>query len=146
MVDPAQFVEDNWALIVSAPWAFLAAVMIGIVVGALWSQRRIAILKDRLEAYKERLDGATPSEAAKRFAELERRTMPVPVEELQHLTQDEAATRQIQIWHLVDRHKETNSDGPSDEWINDQLGKLGKRWRAVNKGGHYETYEPARWG
>jgi hypothetical protein len=143
-----------WPLVMQAPWGFatLAAALLvaGWFAARIVFTERIETLKERIEAYKEKLGGASPDEAAQKIAALENRLdslTPVPIEELeQNLKHAEALARQKQIQKLVDRYSETHTGHPPDEWINGQLKTLGLPWRATHKGTHYETYEPARWG
>jgi len=71
----------NWYALVKAP--VLAALMIVAVLGFLGGrvnraeqhdidQQHISFLQDQIGAYKDRLQGATPDEAAKRFSTLEK--------------------------------------------------------------------------
>lgn len=67
-----------WPLVMEAPWAFASCAAIFLIAG--WAAgrfmygQRIDILKERIEAYREKLDGATSSEmkqqALKREANL----------------------------------------------------------------------------
>ena len=40
-MDPVQFVKDNWAVIAAAPWAFLAALLIGVTLGRFLLAERV---------------------------------------------------------------------------------------------------------
>jgi hypothetical protein len=144
----------EWPVISGAPISFAIAVF---VLGTLiwlalrWQySARLAHRDDEIAAYRRKLDGASPDEAAQKIAALEKRldaATPVPIEELQRgLKHAEAVARQNQIRQLVDRYLEMHNDPPPDAWINDELRNLGLSWRAANKGSHYETYEPARRG
>lgn len=141
-------------MISGAPVSFaIAVVLLGTLIwlGLRWQYgSRLAHRDDEIAAYRRKLDGASPDEAAQKIASLEKRLdnlTPVPIEELRHnLKRAEAVARQNQIWQLVDQYLETHTDPPPDEWINSQLERIGTSWRAINKGSHYETYEPARWG
>jgi hypothetical protein len=134
-------------LVTQAPWAFaaLAAVIFfaGWAAGRFMFGERIETLKARLEAYKEKLDGASPDQVARKIAALERRTTIVPYEELQHLPDKEAIDRQVEIRRLVEQYEEAHAEPPSEDWINNQLAAQGRRWRArYMDGEYYLTYEP----
>jgi hypothetical protein len=144
----------EWPVISGAPISFaIAVVVLGMLIwlALRWQYgARLSHRDDEIAAYRRKLDGASPDEAAQKIDALERRLdslTPVPIEELRkNLKHAEAASRQNQIRLLVDQYLATHTEPPSDEWINSQLEKLGEPWRAVNKGTHYETFEPARWG
>lgn len=147
-------IAKEWAVIEAAPVsvAIIAALCFTLAWLALrWQYgARLAFRDDEISAYRRKLDGASPDEAAQRFADMEKRLdelRPVPIEELnRNLKHAETEARQKQIRQLVDRYLETHADTPPDGWINEQLAALGVSWCAVNKGSHYETFEPARWG
>ncbi|PDQ19482.1 hypothetical protein CN311_19215 [Mesorhizobium sanjuanii] len=152
-----QFIErfaKEWPVISGAPASFGIAVAIvgtSIWLALRWQYgARLTHRDDEIAAYRRKLDGASPDEAAQKIAALEKRLdsfTSVPIEELQrNLTHAEAVARQNQIRQLVDQYLETNTEPPADAWLNAQLEKLGKTWHAINKGTHYETFEPARWG
>ncbi len=76
--------EMLWPLIMSAPWAFVALSAILLVAGwaagrFMFGERvetlksRIADRDEKIADYKAKLDGASPDEAAKLIADLERR-------------------------------------------------------------------------
>lgn len=159
-MDPVQFAKENWAVISQAPWVFVTeAALVGAIAfmfGRFFRgekianlESRIALKDDRISEYERKLDGASPDEAAQQFAALERRLdslISVPIEELQRgLQHSEAAARQKKIQQLIDQFRQAHGERPSEKWINDQLEQLGVAWRAVHKGTHYETFEPARW-
>jgi hypothetical protein len=47
-MDVVQFAKDNWAVISEAPWAFLAALLIGCAVGRFMYGQRIEDLMSRI--------------------------------------------------------------------------------------------------
>lgn len=57
-----------------APWGFasvfVALLFFGWVAGRFMSNERIAILQERVDAYKDKLDGASPDEARRQIEEL----------------------------------------------------------------------------
>lgn len=156
-MDLEQLIErlaKEWVVIHEAPISVVAISVLCVAVAwaALrWQYgARLALRDDEIAAYRRKLDGASPDEAARKIAALEKRLdslTPVPIEELRKdLKHAEAVARQNQIRELVDQYLATRTDPPPDDWINGELKKLGVSWRAVNKGTHYETFEPARWG
>ncbi|PAQ05410.1 hypothetical protein [Mesorhizobium temperatum] len=73
-------IQDNWAVVTAAPWAFVAFTLIGILAGRFWQNgvvstltSRLALRDDRIAEYERKLDGASPDEAHHKIAELERR-------------------------------------------------------------------------
>lgn len=70
-------VKAVWPLVMQAPWGFapiaFAILASGWAIGRFMYGQRIALLKERIDSYKEKLDGASPDEASARIAELERR-------------------------------------------------------------------------
>lgn len=58
--------QTVWALVMQAPWAFVALAFallaVGWAAGRFMFGERIETLKERLEAYKEKLGGSTPDE------------------------------------------------------------------------------------
>ncbi|RJT42671.1 hypothetical protein D3227_02125 [Mesorhizobium waimense] len=66
-----------WPLVTQAPWGFapvaFAVLASGWAVGRFMYGQRIALLKERIESYKEKLDGASPEEARLRIDRLEAR-------------------------------------------------------------------------
>lgn len=66
-----------WPLVTQTPWGFapiaFAILASGWAVGRFMYSQRIAILKERIEAYKEKLDGASPDEAHAKIERLETR-------------------------------------------------------------------------
>lgn len=73
-------IQDNWAVVTAAPWAFVAFILIGVVAGRFWQNgvvstltSRLALKDDRLNEYDRKLGGATPDEAQKKVEDLERR-------------------------------------------------------------------------
>jgi hypothetical protein len=159
-MDIVQFVKENWAVIEQAPWVFVTLVVLfgggGLLGGRYWradivtNKDSIIALRDaEISDYKRKLDGASPDEAQARIAALEKRLdalTPVPVEELEHLQHAEAARRQNLIGDLVHMYQKEHVEPPTDNWLNGQIKQRGESWRVVNKGSHYETFEPARWG
>lgn len=91
MNDPIQFLKDNWAVVIEAPWVFVTMVVIigggGVAVGRTWLNRTISNLKsdiatlenrhiakdERIAEYQSKLNGATPDEARSLISGLERR-------------------------------------------------------------------------
>ena len=83
-MDIVAFAKDNWAVISQAPWVFVTLAVLfgtgGMILRRFMFNERIAILNGRLAerdekiaAYKTKLDGATPDEAARRIDALESR-------------------------------------------------------------------------
>lgn len=107
----------EWPVISGAPISFaIAVVVLGMLIwlALRWQYgARLSHRDDEIRAYRRKLDGASPDEAAQKIAALERRLdslTPVPIEELRkNLKHAEAAARQNQIRRLVDQYLETHT-------------------------------------
>ncbi|KAB2658805.1 hypothetical protein F9K94_00980 [Brucella tritici] len=69
------WLTENWALFVAQPTPFVSLAFICFVLGYVVSQvlcrERISTLKERVDLYKEKLDGASPDEASKKLKDME---------------------------------------------------------------------------
>lgn len=77
MGDFFEQLQKVWPLVTTAPWGFasiaFAIFASGWALGRFMYSQRITILKERIEAYKEKLDGASPDEAHAKIERLEAR-------------------------------------------------------------------------
>lgn len=97
----SDWLAKNWSLLLEQPIAFISLAILCFALGFLISQmlckERIATLKERLILYEQKLNGASPDEAAKKIRELEHR--------LKRLTPLDLNEEQIQ--RIVQYLKET---------------------------------------
>ncbi|WP_192257094.1 hypothetical protein [Mesorhizobium caraganae] len=75
-------IQDNWAVVAAAPWAFVAFILIGLLAGRFWQNgvvsiltSRLALKDDRIAEYERKLGGASPDEARQMIEALERRLL-----------------------------------------------------------------------
>lgn len=82
-MDFVKALQDNWAVLSTAPWAFATIVVLfgggGLLIGRLWQsgvitnlESRIALRDDRIADYERKLDVASPDEAKQRLDALEK--------------------------------------------------------------------------
>lgn len=69
------WLTKNWSLFVERPIPFITLAIICFALGYLFSQalsrERISTLKERVDLYKQKLDGASPDEASRKIKSLE---------------------------------------------------------------------------
>lgn len=69
------WLEKNWSLFAEQPVPFISLAIICFALGYLVSQafcrERISTLKERVDLYRQKLDGASPDEASDKIIELE---------------------------------------------------------------------------
>ncbi|MHA6643231.1 hypothetical protein [Mesorhizobium sp. A623] len=69
------WLSKNWSLFLEQPVPFISLAIICFALGYLVSQilcrERISTLKERVDLYRQKLDGASPDEASKKIRELE---------------------------------------------------------------------------
>lgn len=86
-------IQDNWAVVAAAPWAFVAFVLFGIMIGRFWQSGVISSLNGRLDLkndviaeYERKLGASSPDEAKHKMEALERRLQAI---EPRSLSQDQ---------------------------------------------------------
>ncbi len=69
--------REAWPTVSAAPWSFGAVFVIALAVGfgvsTLWWSGTVSTMRERVSLYQERLQGASPDQAAQRIAGLEAR-------------------------------------------------------------------------
>ncbi|TPI64054.1 hypothetical protein FJ417_03905 [Mesorhizobium sp. B3-1-7] len=73
-------IQDNWAVVTAAPWAFVTFILLGLLLGRFWQNGvvstltgRLALRDDRIAEYERKLGAASPDEARDKMEALERR-------------------------------------------------------------------------
>ena len=67
----SEWIAGNWELISNHPVPFITLAIICIPIGYLLARNQISTLKERIQLYEQKLNGASPDEAYKKIKELE---------------------------------------------------------------------------
>jgi hypothetical protein len=92
--------REEWPTVKLAPWTFALIALVGCAVGfgisTLWWSGTVSVLRERVSLYQDRLQGASPDQAAQRIAALESRIKDIEPKPQRHLT-DEQRKKLIEV-------------------------------------------------
>ena len=82
--------REEWPVIRTAPWSFIISVVIafglGFLVSTLTWTGTVSTLRERVSLYQDRLQGASPDQAAQKMVDLEKQIKELQPHPQRHLT------------------------------------------------------------